>query len=1145
MKKIVSIILAVAIISSLFPSAVLAGTTDAFKATAISAGYLHTVALRENGEVWAWGSNGDGQLGDGTEDYIHVPVKSKITGVKQISAGGFIQSHTVALKENGEVWTWGNNEYGQLGNGTDTSRSLPVKVNISGVKQISAGGRHTVALKENGEVWTWGQKWKRNENGHATTEACLTPVKVGITDVKQVSAGLNFTVLLKENGEVWAWGANGDGQLGDGTKTHRVTPVKVNISGVKQVSAGGHHTVALKENGEVWAWGNNDYGRLGDGTNIDRAAPVKVNISGVKQISAGGRQTIALTESGTVWAWGYNHEGQLGDGTEKTHYEPVIVGISGVKQVSSGQSHTIVLKENGEMWTWGLDQEGALGNGPGSGHSAIPVKVADIFEKEVTAKYRSDLLADNKDLTFFYSDYYFVENDGYTYNHDLAKASLALELSSWTKCRCDEKMRNIQELDKEPEFDECSADEKMENIKEVYKELGFDEDSIEQYNYEKHLSDNSDKVAYSFASKKIYDGTNLIAVVVRGGGYGAEWRSNFHVGDGTKHTGFNTAADEVYRNLVNYRSDKGLKGNRTKIWITGYSRGAAVANLVAGKINEKVPIHREDLYVYTFATPNGVVTAKHNANNAMHNNIYNFVLPYDIVPNVAPEKWGYGKYGKTLMVKNINSSKKLDKAHEKKFKEFTGMDYSIEKDQTTAAKKAIDALASMAKTPSEYKSKYENLFMDLAEGMMYYKDLPKFVSERYKNHMYMPAARAFANETRFKNLAISNLVGEEIFTSVVILMYINGIRDFKTAGKEILKAVGLLQSSDLLLSLNAYGGTFEAHYPEYYIAWLYGYDNQKDIYGPSNYKKVTITNIFNLNVYNQAGELVAGISDGEVTAESLPIDVTGDCAEIYLEDGEDIGDYTIEFEARSDGEVNYSISGYSDNTVESYKINYSDIPVTSGTTLSGKLPYNQGGEAYNLTMTNGETETVVGYNDYLFGDGELQNLNVNVIVEGDGYADGVNLATKGDLVTLEAEPYFDAEFIGWYNENGELLSTDTKYNFIISQTMEIIAKFSQSTAKIKHIELPQVIDGILTITGDVSVRKDIEGKCYVAVYSKEGKLLHIKGKDVSSEEDGFFEINETFDVSSWEETPGYINVFLWDNLSPFALKSSVHIMTVQ
>jgi len=234
-----------------------------------------------------------------------------------ISAGG---SHTLALKDDGTVWAWGFNFDGRLGDGTSTQRLTPVQVTgLTDVTAIAGGGGHSLALKSDGTVWAWGRN-NDGQLGDGTTTNRFTPVQVtGLTDVFKIAAGGSHSLALKSDGTVWAWGFNGNGQLGDGTTTNNSTPVQVTgLTGVTAIAGGFQHSLALKSDSTVWAWGSNDQGQLGDGTTTQRLTPVQVTgLTGVSAIAGvGSSNSLALKSNGTVWAWGDNNNFQLGDGKQ-------------------------------------------------------------------------------------------------------------------------------------------------------------------------------------------------------------------------------------------------------------------------------------------------------------------------------------------------------------------------------------------------------------------------------------------------------------------------------------------------------------------------------------------------------------------------------------------------------------------------------------------------------------------------------------------------------------------------------------------------------------------------------------------------------------------------------------------------------------
>lgn len=367
------------------PAGPAAGSARMPESSRISAGNGYTAVVKEDGTVWTWGyyNNSYGPQGGGTH-ISSTPVQVKdLTGVVAISTGVW---YTFALKEDGTVWAWGYNNYGQLGDGTNENRNTPVQVkDLTGVVAVSSEEYHTAALKEDGTVWAWGVNGF-GQLGDGTTENRSTPVQVkGLTGVVAISVGNRHTVALKEDGTVWAWGANQYGWLGDGTTEDRSTPVQVKgLTGVVAISSGFEHTAALREDGTVWVWGSNSGGALG--TTGDSSIPVQVKgLNGVVTISARSNQTFALKEDGTVWAWGWNNDGQLGDGTTECRSTPVQVkGLTGVVDISAGWSHTAALKKDGTVWVWGQNDSGQLGDGTFDS-STIPVQALINLDTSATA----------------------------------------------------------------------------------------------------------------------------------------------------------------------------------------------------------------------------------------------------------------------------------------------------------------------------------------------------------------------------------------------------------------------------------------------------------------------------------------------------------------------------------------------------------------------------------------------------------------------------------------------------------------------------------------------------------------------------------------------------------------------------------------
>ncbi|MBN2611335.1 MAG: DNRLRE domain-containing protein [Bacteroidales bacterium] len=323
----------------------------------------YNLLLKGDGTLWAWGDNSYGQLGDGTIIGKNLPVQvGDQSDWKQVSAG---YTHAAGIKNDGTLWVWGTQGMGELGD--PTQRIVPELVDSStNWAKVSAGFAHNLAIKTDGSLWAWGNN-KYGELGDGTMFNKLQPVKIGYAkDWKEIEAGFLYSLAIKTDGTLWTWGDNRYGQLGDGTTSRRVAPVKITgDNNWKQTSSGGYHTMALKTDGTLWVWGNNTYGQLGDGTTTPSYVPVEVGSDNSWQsIDAGYEFSMATAVDNTLWGWGSNTYGQLGDGTNSDQYSPVkISNIPECAMAAAGWSHTIILDYNNKYCGSGLNIYGQLGDG--------------------------------------------------------------------------------------------------------------------------------------------------------------------------------------------------------------------------------------------------------------------------------------------------------------------------------------------------------------------------------------------------------------------------------------------------------------------------------------------------------------------------------------------------------------------------------------------------------------------------------------------------------------------------------------------------------------------------------------------------------------------------------------------------------------
>ncbi|MFE7869040.1 RCC1 domain-containing protein [Micromonospora humida] len=393
--------------------------------TAIAAGDAHSIALLSNGTVVTWGENFFGQLGDGTNarrtTAVRVcavgqsaPCSRFLTGVIAIAAN---RNDNLALLRDHTVVAWGYNSFGQLGDGTWTNRTTPVRVCavgqvapcgrfLSGVRSIAAGWTHTLAAMENGSAVAWG--WNgQGQLGDGTTATRLTPVKVCavgqvapcgkfLSGVRSVAAGWGHSLAVVGNALAVAWGRNYEGQLGDGTTVGRTTPVRVCAVGqvapcdqflyaVNAIAGGEFHSMSLRGDGGPVGWGANYVGELGDGTVVNRAIPVRVCavgeiapchrfLYGIRHIAVGASHSMAQLSSGGVLGWGFNGYGQLGNGTWDTRLQvtqvcavgeaaPCDRPLSGVRSIAAGTAHSLALQPDYTVAAWGYNAQRQLGDG--------------------------------------------------------------------------------------------------------------------------------------------------------------------------------------------------------------------------------------------------------------------------------------------------------------------------------------------------------------------------------------------------------------------------------------------------------------------------------------------------------------------------------------------------------------------------------------------------------------------------------------------------------------------------------------------------------------------------------------------------------------------------------------------------------------
>jgi alpha-tubulin suppressor-like RCC1 family protein len=336
-------------------------------------------------QLWSWGDNRYGQLGNNStvEKSVPTTISGGGTNWKQISVG---ERNAAAIKTDGTLWTWGEGGVGALGNNSTVNRSSPGTVSGGGTnwKQVGACF-HMLAIKTDGTLWSWGTN-DYGQLGINSTVNRSSPgtVSGGGTNWKQISVTFYFNVAIKTDGTLWTWGYNSAGNLGNNSTIDRSSPGTVSGSGTtwKEAVCNLGTMAAIKTDGTLWTWGSDNYGELGHMTKyVSTSSPITVSGGGTtwKQVSVGRLHMLATKTDGTLWVWGNNGAYQLA--TKYAYFgldesSPVTCHYGGTnwKFVSAINYSSFAIKTDGTLWSWGRDWLGVLGTGL-IGNKSSPIRI--------------------------------------------------------------------------------------------------------------------------------------------------------------------------------------------------------------------------------------------------------------------------------------------------------------------------------------------------------------------------------------------------------------------------------------------------------------------------------------------------------------------------------------------------------------------------------------------------------------------------------------------------------------------------------------------------------------------------------------------------------------------------------------------------
>jgi len=354
--------------------------------TAVSAGGRHTCGVTAAGAAYCWGTNGSGQLGDGTTTERSIPALVgrgvRFTAVSAAGSQGADDGHTCGVTTAGAAYCWGDNSNGQLGDGSTTNGSSPVPV-AGGLRfaAVSAGYLHSCGVTPTGAAYCWGSNGDGQlGDGSKIDQSSPVPMRSGVS-FAVVSAGVLHTCGVTAGGASYCWGFNRNGQLGNAVPGQEACahPSCTTVAGRASfvaVSASAFHTCGVTAAGAAYCWGLNNYGQVGDGSTTNRSSPARV-AGGMRftAVSAGGMHTCGITAGGGAHCWGLNSDGQLGDGSTTNRSSPVsVAGGLSLVAVNAGGRHTCGLTASGAAYCWGQNGSGQLGDGTRTNRSSpVPV----------------------------------------------------------------------------------------------------------------------------------------------------------------------------------------------------------------------------------------------------------------------------------------------------------------------------------------------------------------------------------------------------------------------------------------------------------------------------------------------------------------------------------------------------------------------------------------------------------------------------------------------------------------------------------------------------------------------------------------------------------------------------------------------------
>lgn len=655
-------------------------------------------------------------------------------------------------------------------------------------------------------------------------------------------------------------------------------------------------------------------------------------------------------------------------------------------------------------------------------------------------------------ISAFYSDSFFNQTS-FQYNHQLAWLTLGLELASHTVNEALYWGADKYAKDSNGTYVDVEA-QRTRYIRNAYEDMGFDINSVLYKKYDINLNDKSDRAAFSIAQKRLENGKTLIAIVLRGGGYGCEWSSNFHVEDGILyHRAFKDCANDAFITLKQYFES--IDGE-IAIWITGYSRAGATANLLAAMIDDYAEtdnrLNPQNIFTYTFATPQGVTENVDGVHSAKYNNIFNIVNPCDFVPKVAFSSWNFTHYGITKYF-DVPLSQRGEGQQNMKILSAEAMLIKLllqaypTASSSTSVQGVISELLEFKNMKKNVGGSYGYAVWESLSLKVYAEVLRGRYGDTWDKSYVM--AMMFLSYDAIGQ-AIWNALGDNEDLKDIVLLVFSLFELHDIPSDDIVNLISSIAESNLweilfkVNTLSSFSAVGDEHLGSTYLKYLRK-DESSAFMSNSVWKAFSKTWYYvfhcpvDIRVYDSNGIIVANVENHKIISADIPVVINDESTEFcFLENPES---YRIEVIPTELGAMSYTVTELDKDLNVERRTNYTDIAIDVDQTYSVNVILGEDSQnTYDLTrIENGETEQITA-NEVLT---ENYTTSLNVEITGSGTVSGVGQYVKGDTATLRACPTNGYHFAGWYSD-GILISKDLNYRVELFSDLSITALFEKN-----------------------------------------------------------------------------------------------------